>query len=69
MYPDKKFLKKYIMFLYLVGIVVFTLSNIFRHELSDFQVGFCEGVSIVLILAGFVTIGLSLVKKENPFRL
>lgn len=33
-----------------IGAGVFALSSIFRKELSDFALGFCEGVSVVLIL-------------------
>ena len=33
-----------------IGAGIFPLSSIFRNELSDFALGFCEGVSVVLIL-------------------
>ena len=37
-----------------IGAGVSALSSIFRKELSDFALGFCEGVSVVLILASAV---------------
>lgn len=64
-----KFRRRYFMILYAAGLLLFSVSSMLRHELSDFQLGFCEGIAIVLILSGFVTVGICLVKKENPFRL
>ena len=37
-----------------IGAGIFSLSSIFRNELSDFALGFCEGVSIVLILGSAI---------------
>ncbi len=64
-----KFRKKCWMVLYAAGLLIFSVSSLLRHELSDFQLGFCEGISMVLMLTGVVIIGFCLVKRENPFRL
>lgn len=40
-----------------IGAGVSALSSIFRKELSDFALGFCEGVSVVLILKHTMTYG------------
>lgn len=37
-----------------IGAGIFSLSSIFRHELSDFTLGFCEGVAGTLILASAI---------------
>lgn len=51
--------------LYLViGAGIFLLSSIFRNELSDFALGFCEGVSIVLILGSAIYLVRYFVKKK-----
>lgn len=65
----KRFLKIYIGVLYLAGLLIFSLSSMTRYSLSDFQLGFCEGMSLVLILTGFVYLCWSLAKRENPFKL
>lgn len=66
---NRKLRKRYWLVLYMTGLLIFTVSSMLRHELSDFQLGFCEGISIVLILVGFVLFCSSLLRKENPFRL
>lgn len=47
-----------------IGAGVFALSSIFRKELSDFALGFCEGVSIVLILGSAIYLVRYFVKKK-----
>ena len=47
-----------------LGAGVFSLSSIFRNELSDFALGFCEGVSIVLILGSAIYLVRYFVKKK-----
>lgn len=66
---NRKFRKRYWQVLYMTGLLIFSVSSMLRHKLSDFQLGFCEGISIVLILVGFVLVCSSLLRKENPFRL
>ena len=48
-----------------IGAGIFSLSSIFRNELSDFALGFCEGVSIVLILGSAIYLVRYFVKKET----
>ena len=47
-----------------IGGGIFSLSSIFRNELSDFALGFCEGVSIVLILGSAIYLVRYFVKKK-----
>ena len=47
-----------------IGAGIFALSSIFRNELSDFALGFCEGVSIVLILGSAIYLVRYFVKKK-----
>lgn len=60
-------IKRVILVAYLIGLFVFSLSSIFRHQLTDFELGFCEGVSIVCILTGFIYFCWCFAKKKNPF--
>lgn len=52
---------------YLIGLLVYSLSSIFRNSLTDFGLGFCEGFSIFCIGVGFIYISICLAKKRNPF--
>ena len=54
---------------YLMGLLAFTLSHLFRHSLTDFQFGFCEGFSIIAMLVGFIYIIWNLIHNRKPFRL
>ena len=47
-----------------IGAAIFSLSSIFRNELSDFALGFCEGVSVVLILSSAIYLIRYFVKKK-----
>lgn len=47
-----------------IGAGVSALSSIFRKELSDFALGFCEGVSVVLILSSAIYLIRYFVKKK-----
>ena len=47
-----------------IGAGIFPLSSIFRNELSDFDFGFCEGVSVVLILSSAIYLIRYFVKKK-----
>lgn len=50
----------------ILGIAIFSLSSIFRNHLSDFALGFFEGMSIVLILSSIVyLIGYYIKKKSS----
>lgn len=58
----------FMMWLYLTGLLTFTLSSIFRDSLTDFWKGFCEGFSIATILSGCIFHVWCLVRKKNPFK-
>ena len=49
----------------MIGAGVFAVSSIFRKELSDFSLGFCEGVSVVLILGSAIYLLRYFTKKKN----
>ncbi|MCD8094022.1 MAG: hypothetical protein LUF01_14840 [Bacteroides sp.] len=49
----------------MIGAGVFAVSSIFRRELSDFALGFCEGVSVVLILGSVIYLIRYFIKKKN----
>lgn len=55
--------------LYLIGLVTFLLSGLFKSYLSDFAAGFFEGLSLVFILTGFVYCCWSIAHKQNPFKI
>lgn len=65
----KKILAYEIMVCYAVGLMTFSLCNIFRDSLSDFARGFCEGISITFILIGFIYMCWCIVKKKNPYKI
>ncbi len=64
----KRVLPVFFMACYGIGCLTKALSSIFRDRLSDFERGFFDGFSIVMIVAGTVLIIWSLVKKQNPFK-
>ena len=70
---DKQIIKKRIQLFAVpgqtVGFIVLSLSSIFREKLSDFALGFCEGLSVALILVGFVYVVYCLAKGENPYKM
>ena len=53
---------------YLSGMMIFTLGSIFRHSLTDFQLGFCEGFAIVAMITGLIYIIWNLAYHKNPFK-
>jgi len=65
----KKIFSYVILVCYSIGLLTFSLSSIFRDSLSDFAKGFCEGLSIVFILAGFIYMCWCVVKKKNPYKI
>ncbi len=48
-----------------VGCAVFSLSSIFKNGLSDFALGFCEGVSVMMILSSAIYLIVYFVKKKS----
>lgn len=61
---------QYVMLLsFHLGYLIFTLSSIFRNSLTDFALGFCEGSSIVFIVAGLIYFCWCFAKKKNPYRI
>lgn len=51
------------------GLLLFTVSRLFfKGWLSDFWLGFWEGISIVLILVGMICIVWSLARGRNPYK-
>ena len=48
-----------------IGAGIFALSSIFRKELSDFALGFCEGVSVVLIVGSAIKLIVHFMKKKS----
>ena len=68
-FKKRKRLKLFMLICCALGLLTLSLSSIFRHQLSDFAVGFCEGVSIVFIIVGIFYMGWCIGKKKNPFDL
>ena len=54
---------------YWLGLLIYTLSSIFRDYLTDFTLGFCEGISVSLMVIGVIYFGWCLAKKKNPFKI
>ncbi len=48
-----------------IGAAIFALSSIFRNELSDFALGFCEGVSVVLIICSAIYLIWHFMRKKS----
>lgn len=65
----KKIFAYEILACYAVGLLTFSLSSIFRDKLSDFTRGFCEGISLVFILVGFIFMCWCAIKKKNPYKI
>jgi hypothetical protein len=49
----------------ITGLLMFTVTRLFRNSFSDFWLGFMEGFSIVWIVTGTVFILWSLSKKRG----
>lgn len=64
----KRKFEMFIRVLYLIGLLTFTLSSIFRNSLTDFWKGFCEGSSVVAILLGCIYYVWCRTHKKNPFK-
>ncbi|MDF2819857.1 MAG: hypothetical protein K0R15_298 [Clostridiales bacterium] len=62
-----KKLRILVLICYAVGQLTLSLSSMFRDNLSDFAMGFCEGVSVVFIFIGLIYFGWCIYNKKNPF--
>lgn len=65
----KKRVNVFIFVCYILGLMAISFSLLFRSQLSDFALGFCEGISIVFIIVGIFYMGWCIRKKENPFKI
>jgi hypothetical protein len=65
---NKKFQIMVLLF-YSLGLMIFSISSIFRDSLTNFELGFCEGISMVFIVTGVIFMGLCIFKKENPYKI
>ncbi|MTI68009.1 MAG: hypothetical protein FH753_15610 [Firmicutes bacterium] len=52
---------------FVLGNLSFVLSSILRHSLTDFMLGFFEGLHIVFMCTWFIYMCWCFVKKKNPF--
>jgi len=50
------------------GNFILSMSRIFDDKLTDFQLGFCEGLSVSLVVIGTLFIVWCTIKKHNPFK-
>ncbi|SHK73250.1 hypothetical protein SAMN02745163_04363 [Clostridium cavendishii DSM 21758] len=65
----KKRFQYFMLIISLIGYLFFCLSKIFRNDLSDFTLGFCEGSSVVFIVSWGIYMILCLVKGKNPYKI
>jgi len=47
-----KKLKILILSFYASGLLLLSVSSLLKHNLTDFWLGFCEGISLVFIILG-----------------
>jgi len=52
-----------------LGFLILSLSSIFRYSLTDFALGFCEGISVVFIAAWGVYMVFCFVRKHDPYKI
>ncbi|EPY2286006.1 hypothetical protein FDB88_01085 [Clostridium sporogenes] len=52
-----------------LGFLTLSLSHIFRYSLTDFTLGFCEGLSLVCIITWGIFMCYCFIKKKNPYKL
>ena len=50
------------------GVFILIISIIFKDKVSDFLIGFCEGVSFSLLVLGGIFLLWCAIKKRNPFK-
>jgi hypothetical protein len=65
---NKKFQFMMLIF-HALGFLILSLSSIFRDHLTDFELGFCEGISIVFIVIGSIYICWCAFKGKNPYKI
>jgi len=63
----KKRFNNTMMALYVSGMLLYVISSLFREKLSDFILGFSEGLSFTLIIGTFIYMCWCLAHKRNPF--
>jgi len=64
-----KRLRILILSFYATGLLLFSVSSMLRHNLTDFWLGFWEGMSLVFILLGCAYMGWSFINRKNPFKI
>ncbi|SDB91619.1 hypothetical protein SAMN05216323_100922 [Williamwhitmania taraxaci] len=64
----KKRLQILILSFYASGLLIKSLSSIYRDEMSKMILGFCEGISLVFILLGFAYMCWCLAKNRTHFQ-
>lgn len=52
-----------------LGYLIFALSRIFRHSLTDFTLGFYEGLSSVFIVTWGIYMCYCFAKKKSPYKI
>lgn len=52
-----------------IGFVLLTISSFIRNDISDFSLGFIEGLAVTFIVVGFINIVVCMVKRRNPFKI
>lgn len=57
------------MLISVVGYLTLSLSHIFRYSLTDFTLGFCDGLSFVCIITWGIFMFYCFIKKKNPYKL
>ena len=50
------------------GFLIFGISNMYRDTMSDFELGFCEGIALVFIIVGFTYFGCQINNYKNPLK-
>lgn len=63
---NKKF-KLILLVFYALGFLMYSLSRIFANCLSEFALGFLEGISTIFIISGFICIVWSLIKNKHKW--
>jgi len=51
-----------------MGNFIRMLSSLFKDKLTDFERGFCEGLSVSLAIIGAIFLVRCTIKKLNPFK-
>ena len=59
----------FILIMYGSGLLLLSLSRIFRNSLTDFGLGFCEGLSVTAIVIGSIYFCWCLIHRTNPYNL